>query len=105
MAYAYGGLWGIDDGSRAIQIVADDGDNIVDLVIPLLDCDDGTCVYDETKMYRTLAAGSEWRPYTHLMQPDIIEMNSLDPTDELSFEKWWAALRSKSNWRKVFEVT
>jgi len=100
-AYAYISMVGAEDGSLAVDIVSDDGDNIVEAIMPIVERDDGDYIYDEAQMYHSPAKDREWSPHTRLMEPGIIEVRSFDSGDVALFENWWAELRPKSLWRTV----
>lgn len=100
-AYAYGGLWGLEDGSYMIKIFADDGEDTVEVTVPIVNRDDGASVYDQPQVNRWKTRENVWSPYTRLMEPGIIKVDDIDAADEVTFEKWWTTLRPRSSWRKV----
>ena len=98
-AYSYATLMALDDGSYFIEIVADDGDNIANVSIPMVRSDSGLSVFEESKLHLSRDQDRKWHPYTRLMELNLDSGEGFEAGDEEVFEKWWEVLRSSTAWR------
>lgn len=97
-AYAFASMMGREDGSREVHIVADDGIDIVDAVLPIVELADGNTSYGVTTVHRW-KSGEHWYPYAGLMSPDSISETDSEFGDEAFFARVWGEMRPKAFWR------
>jgi hypothetical protein len=99
IAYVYGSLMQDQDSQKCIHIIADDGNNIVHKLMPIIIKDNKKEGYDTPTVHRAKHYEREWHPFTNLMAPDSIDVTSLNQNDLEFFDNVWKAMRSKCLWR------
>ncbi|HOF42100.1 MAG TPA: hypothetical protein PLD73_18680 [Candidatus Hydrogenedentes bacterium] len=98
-AYAVATMMVLKDNSCELDIVADDGNNIVLTLLPIVALANGNLTYGEAKVHRW-KAGDQWHPYSGLMIPDSISETPAEPGDEVFFDGVWGEMRPKAFWRE-----
>lgn len=99
VAYAFASMMGLEDGSREVLIVADDGINIVNASLPIVALANGKTSYGVTTVHRC-KTGDHWQPYAGLMNPDSISGTDSESGDEVFFDSVWGEMRPKAFWRE-----
>ena len=103
-AYAFATMMLLGDGGTEVNIVADDGANIVQTLLPIVALADDKLSYAETKTYRW-KSGEHWHPYTGLMTPESSSETHADSGDDAFFESMWAERRHNALWRERPDVS
>lgn len=86
------------NSQKCIHIIADDGDNIVHKLMPII-IKDNKEDYDTATVHRAKHYEREWHPFTNLMAPDSIDISSLNQNDLEFFDTVWKDMRQKCLWR------
>lgn len=96
-AYAVATMMVMKDNSCELDIVADDGNNIVLMLLPIVALANGNLTYGEAKVHRC-KAGDQWHPYSGLMIPESISETPAEPGDEAFFDRVWGEMRTQAFW-------
>lgn len=99
VAYVVGSMMGREDSGRDIDIISDDGINIIERILPIISRDDGAISFDEVKVFKDKHGTREWHPYSELMKPDAVDTKWVSEGDQQFFENVWTVMREKCFWR------
>lgn len=100
IAYAYATMVGLEDGSRAIDIVAEDAGILVEMTLPIVTYKNDKFGYGEARVHRSKSSEEEWRPYIGLLAPTAVEEGDKDPADEKVFIEIWETAKKDGIWRQ-----